>query len=76
MTGRAPLENPGRTRRAYQQPIDVRVDLLPLRVPEIRYVLWALGQAVYAEEISVVFAWPASATPPPGARLTYLRLYN
>ena len=33
----------------YQQPLDLNVDLIPLTVPEIRHVLWALGQAISAE---------------------------
>jgi hypothetical protein len=41
----------------YQQPIDLSVELLPLTVPEIRHVLWAVGQADSAEATSFVFAW-------------------
>jgi hypothetical protein len=35
----------------------LRVELLPLTVPEIRHVLWALGQAVSAEVADQVLAW-------------------
>jgi hypothetical protein len=41
----------------YQQSIDLRVELLPLPVPEIRHVLWALGQAVSAEAAAQILAW-------------------
>ncbi len=34
---------------AYQQPIELSVELVPLTVPEIRHVVWALGQPVSAE---------------------------
>jgi SRSO17 transposase len=40
-----------------QQPIDLSVELLPLTVPEIRHVLWALGQAVSAEVADQVLDW-------------------
>jgi hypothetical protein len=33
------------------------VALLPLTVPEVRHVLWALGQAASAEKAAHVLAW-------------------
>jgi len=47
----------GRIRAPDQGPVDVRVDLLPLTVPELRHVLWAVGQAASAEATVMVFAW-------------------
>jgi hypothetical protein len=57
--GGAPCPNPTRARKGgpYQQPVDLSVDLLPLTVPEIRHVLWAVGQAGSAQATSFVFAW-------------------
>src|SRR5215468_5041739 len=42
-------QDPGCQGGPYQQPIDLTVELLPLSVPAIRHVLWALGQAVSAD---------------------------
>ncbi|HEV2460395.1 MAG TPA: hypothetical protein VGS80_18725 [Ktedonobacterales bacterium] len=35
------------------------VELLPLTVPEIRHVLWALGPAISAQVADQVLAWSA-----------------
>jgi len=43
----------------YQQPIDLTVELLPQTVPEIRQVLWAVGQAVSADTATHVLVWLA-----------------
>src|SRR5262245_62356832 len=50
-------ENAGRKGGPYQQPIDLTVDLVPLTVPEIRRLLWALGQAVSAAAATHLLAW-------------------
>jgi hypothetical protein len=60
LTPSAPRTNAQKAQVAkgpYQRPLDLSVELLPVTVPEIRHVLWALGQAVSAEAAAQVLAW-------------------
>src|SRR5258708_211926 len=50
-------QEPGRKGGPYQQPVDVSVELLPLTVPEIRHVLWALAQPIPPKPADQVLAW-------------------